>query len=775
MGKTVGSEKAVEVGTKAGYLNLIQQGRRKYGERFSIFLEVDGVHPLVAADERQSIAWLANIEGLLYGLTRRKRQAVRAMDALQVGGGTIASGAGFPLYWASRTYGWIRDSGVFREGEHARFEGMYGGIATGYARGDGAQNRGSTHVELGHAMACGYLADLLPHGEEAPLWRSYAEEVWRDFASVYDFVEDASSFEAIALFCAIRLAELCGEVERFLEDAPARRLCERYLHLLCPVGAMPDYGDSSWGGFWGFWIAAFEGLADLYGDGRFKWAAERMFQYVCAQRFWEDEDAIEHFGSCFGALVDAYLWCNDEILPEEPKGSSVVLYRTDARLYSDEASFRSKIGERVADKLILRNGWGKEATYLALNLMGIGEHGHGDASALVTLVSGGSVLLHDTSYIQRQLEYHNLFYVQDLRDEFLQPSWPHDPARHTYKPSVAYLYDLSKAILAAVQSNRHFGYPVDHRRMILFDKDRGIVAVHDAAEVHRGEYEMGPIYHVQRVVEEGPGFFDTRQETLQHHYGPYWNNRPYGLLVAFPLPSGTVSRKTQNHAPAPFKYIGYRKAGLPDPFIDSFDGRVCLYQSAVVNVGDDVRFLSLLIPHEEERSGGALAGKSPLLFWEGGSSLVRIDEEERTLLIGFRGEVDIQHERVTTDAEMIYVVEGEEQYIAFRKASRIIHQGKTIFQSLALEGRRDPTQFVRIPQVLNGDLVIEDRTVWGTLYPDEEAEAPYDRLIKVDLFTGRKPARVWVKDKAGPIEYNDRAGCCTLKVQGETRFEIIFS
>ena len=66
-----------------------------------------------------------------------------------------------------------------------------------------------------------------------------------------------------------------------LDNARVTKLFAHYRDQLSPLGAMPPYGDCyGWGFEWGGWLLLFETAATQIGDGTFKQAAARVFDFL---------------------------------------------------------------------------------------------------------------------------------------------------------------------------------------------------------------------------------------------------------------------------------------------------------------------------------------------------------------------------------------------------------------------------------------------------------------------------------------------------------------
>jgi len=710
--------------------------------------------------------WFAHIAGFLYRITGEVRYAELARDALLL----ADVHGGFTPMWAARAYRFIT-AGEVIDPQHLEV------MRQALVRTAEAQNEirwgqpPQWNGPLIRAVGNLYIAKLFPDNPRAKSWAATSDKIVGDWLKVGDVAEDAINYEPLVLIYIIAYAELTDREEEIFFDRNFRATVERYLTLVPPIGIMPDYGDSSWGVQWGLWIAAFEKLAGVYGDGRYKWVADRYFNFARDRKLWENFDTIQKLWFDFNSLVCAYEWLSEEIEPQKPDIGSKVTYRT---LF--KVNFSPKLkplydvewAERREDKLIFRTGWDPEDAYLCVNIQGRVGHDHSDAGAIITYIDGGAVLLHDCSYIMRHHEFHNLLYVQDEEVPFARPSWPHSGERFNYKPQMKYFVKLPRMILSGIESRNYFGYPITHMRSILFDKKRGPVVVHDRALIHEGEYELGPIYHVAEVMGRGSNYFCTEQGKLWHHHGISFSEKPARLVIAFPLGIGKLGRFRQEPPPHPFR-------SLLASEIYSFNNNICVYQSAKVKEGDHVNFLTILAPQGSEEAPDMFAQGLEVLNEGAESSCVRYRKGEASVIVGFRGDGPVSSEPVTTDAAAFHMeISGEETVISFHEATHLQIKGEEIFRTLDWPEKlkQDKSRYFRIPSALSGELKLRKDGISGVFYSYEYLEPGIPVAeIEVGFPMDHGPRRLTVDGQKIEPAFDDQEKLFKLTVRGKTFFE----
>ena len=372
-----------------------------------------------------------------------------------------------------------------------------------------------------HALAQASLA--LPDHPQAATWRKMAAVLAADSWQRWE-EEDAGRYQGIWQVHLIRYADAVGDGSLF--DHPVLRYYFDYiLHLMDPAGVVPDFGDSRWHTDWPRNVALMERAAAEYGDAKYRWAARHMME---ARASGPEGVAAIYYGLF---LVDAYLWAQEGPVGEAPPAQS-----------------REVMEDLVGKKIVFRDGWDAEATYLLLNYRDEGpyarmardylrhtipveeekmHHGHADENAIVLLMSGGSVLLNDAGYRPtlpsgpsgeyRADYFHNrLVWRTGKRArgqglwEFLQNSGAYRPVE-TEKIEFwrAEDFDVSRT---RVRDERD---GVQHDRIITWLKGPNVFVVFDVVQfLEEDFFTLATLWHGRTVVDSAEGRFVTVLDTI---------------------------------------------------------------------------------------------------------------------------------------------------------------------------------------------------------------------------------------------------------------------
>jgi hypothetical protein len=389
-----------------------------------------------------------------------------------------------------------------------------------------------------------YAAKTLPDHPHRNKWLMLGQAILNDNWGQWE-IEDASGYNAIWLYSLLRYANYVREDESLFTTPIMNYYFQYYLALISPAGIVPDFGDANWGSSWNRMIPIFEKGAAAYRDPKLRWAAAQYFRKYL--------DPMPERKSLFAALTlaDAYRWANFDLHAERPgTGSQEVLE------------------DIVGKKVVFRNGWDKNSTYLLYNYRDEGDggwlfreylrttipveeekmhHGHSDENSIILLMKNNTVLLHDGGYrdfmpsgpfgAYRADYYHNRVVVRDGKITMGQRQGQHryavrdavpgQSALDFFRNSGAYRqvrtqkidfltlerYDMARTRLI----DDNLGYEAD--RVINYIKDLGWFVVFDVVRFTKQNYlTMANLWHSRQILAQGPGWYDTTYDSLRNRY-----------------------------------------------------------------------------------------------------------------------------------------------------------------------------------------------------------------------------------------------------------------
>ena len=544
-----------------------------------------------------------------------------------------------------------------------------------------------------------YAAKALPNHPDKSSWIATGESILNDNLNQWN-IEDASMYHGIWLYSMLRYANYVAEDDAIYR-APFIPYYQRYnLELLSPAMVIPDFGDATWKARWHLYLAFFENGAKKLNDPNLRWAASEMFDRHIAERGNNIHTAM--------VLSDACRWANFELESIAPDWGS-----------------REVLEDVIGKKIVFRDGWKEEDTYMLLNYRDEGDggytyreylrktltvneekmhHGHADENSIVFLMKNKSVLLHDGGYRDYQPSgpfgayradyFHNRIVVRKNKFDVSQKSlldFIHNSGayRQVTTKKIDFIslkhFDVSRTRVI----DEKLGYESD--RIVNYIKDLGYFVIFDVVRfTEEDDLTMANLWHTRKILSKGDNWFDTRYDSLGRH-AVGGDER---LLIYFPKDE-QVSIGTEEH-------IRYKQK------------EQLMYQVAARHgaVGDLQVFVTVLAPHHKSvfpkdiiefidlhkpdkypeavslsiKSGGKTYIISAKLDLN--ADLVR--DHRRPKYTWESGK--ISYGDYETDADNLLVVKSDKKtHYAVVGATKILHNGKILYEQKGRNYKFDTT------------------------------------------------------------------------------------
>ncbi|NCA10212.1 hypothetical protein EBR56_00100 [bacterium] len=254
--------------------------------------------------------------------------------------------------------------------------------------------RGPMHRAQGEGVVRGLAARWYPDIPEAREWLAYSDRVYQDWWRFRDFAANDTNYLFATLLPLFLRATLLDDGD-FFNDPAMPEVWNRLLEEVSPDGSVPPYGaNQGWNDTAGVRIALLEMLAARTGDGRYRYVAHRMMNYLIYQRLRYREHHMLLGPQTTEPLALACLVADDSIEPVMPDPGSKILHRRETvRLPGygtgprDKALAQPVIGvvderddrgfidcgllvtdARKPSKLVLRSGWEPGDFYVLVEL-----------------------------------------------------------------------------------------------------------------------------------------------------------------------------------------------------------------------------------------------------------------------------------------------------------------------------------------------------------------------------------------------------------------------
>jgi hypothetical protein len=401
----------------------------------------------------------------------------------------------------------------------------------------GAMNRAMLRAET-----LAWALRALPGAEDSKLWRMYEYALGFDNWGNWE-IEDATIYHAVWLYSLLGYADAKNEMGELFHTPEMFYYAQYFLNLMCPDGMIPDFGDANWHSNWTRYLVFFEAAAAGYDDPELKWAAATI-----TNRFIDFKN-IQNTGLAY-LLLDCFRYGSDLIEPKVP------------------TSLSKEVMEDVqGKKIVFRNGWDSQSTYMLLNYRDEGDgglifrdylrdaipveeekmtHGHADENSIALLMSGGSVLLHDGGYrdympsgpygAYRQDYFHNRLCVRQEKIWMGQKKgeYRYSPTDHPAIPGQSvmdFLHNAGSYRRIRTQKIDFLTFPdfdysrtrlIDDKlgyewdRVIVYVKDPELFVVFDILKATVEEFfTAANLWHTRHIVAQGDHWYDTAYDSLR--------------------------------------------------------------------------------------------------------------------------------------------------------------------------------------------------------------------------------------------------------------------
>lgn len=584
------------------------------------------------------------------------------------------------------------------------------------------QEWGPMNRAMLRAEALTYVAKVLPDHPRQRIWKMAGEAIADDNWGKWE-IEDATGYHGVWLYSLLGYASHVREDESLYRTPVMQYYFEYFLKLMSPAGIIPDFGDAYWGGGYVRFIPFFEKAATINQDPRLRWAAASHFRKYL-------EPTPERKGMFLAlCLSDAYLWADFDLAAEPPTAGS-----------------EEVLDDIVGKKIVFRDGWAPESTYMLYNYRDEGDsgwlfreylrttipveeekmhHGHSDENSIPLLMKNNSVLLHDGGYRDympsgpygawRADYFHNRVVVrpgkialgqeegqmryaspgfgavegQSLLDFLRNSGAYHEVATRKVDFLTLERYDMTRTRIV----DRKLGYEAD--RMITYVKDLDWFVVFDAVRfTDPGYLTMANMWHTRIIHDSGDNWYDTSYDFLRN-VDVRGTER---LIVMFPdrnhleQGSGEQNRYWQDEK---FVYQAIGRHGYRN---------------------DIQTFVTVLIPHDQSVDPETLTKKVSMLETKGirDALAVKIEDGGKTYIVG--GKMDLEAELTRdwrrpmyeydagkvvygdyeTDAYHLFVVEEPESIhyavtgvVRIKKGDRVLHEQFPAEFGLNMDGSPD--------------------------------------------------------------------------------------
>ncbi|MDP6118186.1 MAG: hypothetical protein QGG53_40490 [Planctomycetota bacterium] len=522
--------------------------------------------------------------------------------------------------------------------------------------------RGSQHRSQGEGVMKRLAAIKYPDAPEAKEWTNYFNTVWQDWWEFRDTSANDTGYFFGMTFPVIIGAHLMGMKEVFTDEG-MDPFWERLLHSISSEGAVAPYGaHGGWNSHAASLLWMFELKARYSRDGRYRWAAHRIFNYLLFQSERLQSHHQPMHWSKFGMGL-AWLFADDSVKPVAPRKTSTLTWRKEtlrvrgkegAKRYLknlDPDPERAQIccgllvtKEVKPHKLVLRSGWNPGDLFMLVDLFP--RHDPMNPGGILGLMRHGSAMTM-TLTSKAETDWHNMLMVEDLSGIASIRSNENPDTVDSYRMEVTIptFTDHALATHAVTRTTDFIGFPMMNEREFFFVKNR-FVLVRDRAHFEESFLaRLGPTWFAENIGPQvGPNWANTFMAEPRTH-GIALKNPPWDLLIV--------------HAPKPDRKLIVRQRGISEfkARYTSTENMIRYRWQGVTKPGQVVQFSQVLLPHAPMRKPAELASKIEFIADDHEKTVVRIQAEkdrEEWLVLNQTGGL-IEFGKLKTDAKQVYV------------------------------------------------------------------------------------------------------------------------
>ena len=710
--------------TKEDYLRVIKEANARMWQIYDTSLEAWKQSDSSLRGDRPAwpnIHW-GRLGGLLYTVTSERKYAERARQVL-------LEAPYYDNYYAILILKQIEKSGVLTSEDLKIIDQKIL---------EKAEQDVQSWAEWGTMNHCTDIVNTLtavmqrfPRHPDFPRWQQKRDVNLSANIGLWS-IEDSQNYIPPWLKPIMQTAELEGWEKEFYALPTTRYYFDYSVQLVAPSGQIVQFGDGGSGGeyTWPWYVSMLEKGANVYRDGRMKWAAHQIFKTNIQGRGQASVYAMKD-------LVEAYLWADDSIPEEIPTDKS-----------------RLVLEDYVGKKIAFRSGWDPNATYLFLNYLedapfGIdgkehiintinvetekNHHGHADENAICLLMKDGAILLHESGYREtsstgpdgeyRADTYHNKLVVRNgIADPQMRllPFLLDGGRCRLVQTKLMHFrrfkeVDVSRTRL--VDADR--GYQWD--RVISYLKGREWFVIFDIVKIlKQGPYTLANLLFTQDIVDydqKDRCWYDTRYRTIAT---TMQSGGGFGGISASELlnPANTFyfnpnSARLLMYFP---EGVSFRRGA--EATRRSYQTEYAVYTAKAdsLKAGEIFVFTTLLIPHSKTIPAKTIVSSlSDLVTYHSGNGYgIRIptdtgyiqvnamlDLEAEYLLENVRPRYNFESGRASygnleTDARYCYLHKIKDRLsYSFFSASKLIYDGKTIFEAQGQAGGQDDGSYQR--------------------------------------------------------------------------------
>lgn len=548
--------------------------------------------------------------------------------------------------------------------------------------------RGGCHRSMPEGVSKFLAASWYPDIPEAAHWSEYGQWVFNDFWSAKDAPQNDTGYMMGPMIILGCVGDQWTGDDRVYLDPGMQRVWDRLMVEVTPDGAINPYGpNGGWNSTADYRIALLERLAAKTGRGDYRFAAQKMLNYLIYQSPTENPKAVHPDDGHTWHMALAWLFADETVAINPPASGSTWTKRMEAvRVPHTDKALTERLlghadprdnfghiccswhmsGKEWPDKLILRSGWNPgdffalvelHPTSFPANPGGImGMNRWGSPFTQIVTSKGASV--------ENRLQIEDLsqeaprrYHPDRLRiNEFWQAGKMPD-----IRSRVTDFEDHELWTYARIEVDHMDGLPVSYVRSFLFIKNRFLVSRETVTFETSFKARIGPLWNTQNI---GP------------QIGSHWAN----TFMSYPVAdNGRRSAPTPAvdllvwFAPHEERKLRSENRLETDPRAQACPNQLRYTWEGTPSAGQSMVFTSLYYPHLPYRPDKVSNNPS-----QGQTAAAWKNQREAT---AHASGITVIEDNVDQTLLSLELEEGNQEWIWFNPAGQSIQLNGQIIQS----------------------------------------------------------------------------------------------
>ncbi|MHB9130040.1 MAG: sugar-binding protein [Armatimonadota bacterium] len=377
-----------------------------------------------------------------------------------------------------------------------------------------------THNRVWHRYAMLKMARIVAEQDKLPLdpkvieYTDYHDKL---IGEVGDSDDASPNYHWVFFDAAIGIYLFTGDWDGFLKNKGYQKTLSRYVEMVTPSGACPQFASCNGWHMVGESMWAYELMSSLTKDGRYRWTSHRIAEYYYNHLYFKANQYHLPYDEAKNNFVLSYLLADDAVKPKEPAAGSRITWRHPLRPVAKEI-LRNRIGtspleivpdQWIPDKVVLSSNNQPNGLWGLVELLPIAGHGGELPGAIFALTQNDAALLAGQGYYENTPDFQNIMWVEDLEGV---------PADNRFMDTTVPIFvEDPNFTFVRIQTDRFLHLPVTYTRDLFFFKN-GFIVVKDRVKYNQAmKTRLGPCFQTRDLgPQSGENWFNTYYDELYY-------------------------------------------------------------------------------------------------------------------------------------------------------------------------------------------------------------------------------------------------------------------